>query len=555
MSLSFVCSRSLTNALGGRLLGAYDGSGAWQIYLSELGNSEEQLYVEMHEGMHHELQASTGWGLVSAMASELARRGFRREPLEAVFHRMVEHSRSAHEMFATAISSFVVGKDRARELLVDNILYSDYLRQAEGLVPRSQAPSDRFHQAAVAAVLRAVMSPQSTLRLLAVGYDRLQLEDLADDVNTPEVRIEAYLRAATADGWLDLFETLTTGHPEQVQGPWDDKGTTSWPDEDSQEFQARRTFEEEILLPACYRHVEQILDNAGYPTVRFGAQSELANGVKAAVDAVDPVLAARLRLVTERRPVADDGLEYDRQQIVLRKALPAVVHPYTNGASDREFLTWEGANGSTMLGIWLSAPALRKQWALEPEDADSLPGTVRALLQVGTNRESGTPIAVIATLPQTGPREAQTLIGESVPLVVVTSHSSLVDTDLANELKSVEPVFVLMDLPVAHQIAAWIAQGLDVRMAASPLDGTATGLWLLAFAITEMPAFVFLSLGGSTGVSMLIERLRRAHDDALRIDADVLVLHAAGINLAVAKILASWHVLDQDGIESTSAGG
>jgi hypothetical protein len=553
MTVAFACSRGLASAIDSRLLGAYDGGGAWQIYLAELGNSEEQLYVEMHEGMHHELQASTGWGLVSAMAMELVIRGYRTDPLRDLFGRMVDSSRSVHEMFATAISSFVIGEDRARELLVDNVLYWDYLRQAAALVPRDQAPSLRFHHAAVTAVLRVAMSPTSALRLMDLGYKKLDAGDLLEEQNTPEGRILAYRDLATTMEWGSLFEVIAAEYPDQVDELWVDAADHPV-QEGSPVFQAARIFEEEVLLPACYQLVEESLNDAGFPTIPFGAQADLANRVKAAVAAVDPELAARLRLVTERRPVADDGLEYDRQQLVLRDRLPAVVRPYSGEPADLEFLTWEGRDGPTILAVWISSAAARKQWAIASADVAVLSNPMRTLVQLGVDRLSASPVVVLTTLPALGPSQVQRNVGDATPLLVVTTLSSLVNMNLANELGAVAPVFVLMDLPVAHHVASWIAQGLDVRMAASPLVGTETELWVLAFTVAQAPAFVFLSLGGAAGVSLLIERLRRTHGDLLHIDAEVLRDHASGINLAVTRILTVWHVLDQDGTENRTAG-
>lgn len=551
MSVVFACAKGLASSLDARLLGSYDGAGAWQVFVSELGSGEEQLFVEMHEGMHHELQASTGWGLVSAMASELALRKYRPGPLRSVFWRMVERSRTVHEMFATAISSFVVGPERAEELLLDNMLYSTYLRAAEALVPRAQAPSANFHHAAVIAVLRAVMCPESALRLLDVGYAHMTPDDLESETNTPDARIAVYRDSAAATAWQPLLASIAAEHPEHL-GSFR-KGHDDDMDENHPAFQARRIFEEEVLLPACYRHVENALNDAGFPTIRFGAQSDLAAHVKGAVHAVDPELAARLRVVTERRPVADDGLEYDRQQLVLRDRLPAVLELDTGSSADRAFLSWNGRNAASMLGIWVSAAAARKQWSFTDEDSTALPPILRALLQVGSDREAGTPLVVIAKV-EGNPAQVQRSIGDHTPLLVVTTHSSLVNTELTTELGRVEPVFVVMDLPVARHTASWIEQGLEVRMAASPLTGTSTDLWVLAFTIAEAPAYVFLSLGGAAGVSLLIERLRRSHGDALLVDADVLQRHSAELNLVVAKILATWHVLDQDGIENRGHG-
>lgn len=546
----FACSNSLANAFETRLLGAYDGSGAWQIYATELRGSEEQRYVEMHEGLHHELQSSTGWGLVSAMSAELAIRGHRPAELSGLYERMVDLGRTVHEMFATAVSSFVVGEDRARELLIDNLLYTDYLRMATGLVPRIQTPGPRFHQAAVTAVLRVLMSPSSSLRLLDRGFDRLTASDLVDERNTPQERLRAYQILADAIDWGDVLGALADKHPSQVGQAWGSTEVETLPDEVSQEFLARRVFEEEVLLPHCFREVARALEAAGLGTVPFDGQAALAFQVKSSVEAVDPELAARLNVVTERRPVADDGLQYDRQQIVLREKLPAVVHRFTGSVADCDLLTWEGRNGSTMLGLWLSRAAARKQWQFEPDDSDALPGIVRALAQLGTTRTTATHVAILATVPQIGPRQLQTRIGEETPLVALTTSSSLADDGLVAELHAVEPVFVLMDLPVAHQVAYWTEQGASVRMAASRLPETNTDLMLLAFTVAEAPAFTFLSLGGTVATSMLIERLRRVHPESLIIDPEAILRHRSGVELAVTKILALWHVLDQDGTEN-----
>lgn len=547
MTTLFACGRGLASALDSRLLGSYDGAGAWRIYASEIRSGEEQLYVEMHEGLHHEYQASTGWGLVSAMASELAIRGYRTGPLRSLFERMVTLSRTPHEMFATALSSFAVGEEHAYELLLDNVLYTQYLRRASVLVPRADTPSPRFYHAAVGAVLRAVMSPSSALDVLDVGFARLAADHVPGD-NHPEARLAAYEAASRALDWAEVLGSLARQHPGQAGRPWGSP-RDPLPDEDTEEFLALRVFEEEVLVPACYRAVQHLLDSAGFPTIAFGRQSELARRVKEAVADVDAELAARLRIVTERRPVADDGLQYDRQQLVLRSPLPAAVHVFTGSIGDRGFLEWDGSSGPTALGVWMTAAAARKQWAFSPGDDEALPVVLAALVQVGTDQASGVPLTVLATLDPVGPRHVQDLLGDATPLVCVTTLSSLADEGLVRTLGSVEPVFVLMDLPVAHQVASWLAQGASVRMAASPLTGTATDLMLLAFRVDQAPAFVFLSINGTGGTSMLIERLRRTHGDALTIDPDVLLEHQAGINLAITKVLATWHVLDQDGTE------
>jgi hypothetical protein len=97
---AFVCARSgLHEVLRFGLLGGYDGARSWSLATGSIGASAEQRMVEVHEGLHHELQISSGWGLVSGMAWELARRGVRPSAFGELFNVMVEESRQTHEVF------------------------------------------------------------------------------------------------------------------------------------------------------------------------------------------------------------------------------------------------------------------------------------------------------------------------------------------------------------------------------------------------------------------------------------------------------------------------
>ncbi len=98
----FACARDgLTRTLEQGLLGGYDGAGAWVLAMPNLRGDSEQLMVETHEGLHHELQTSSGLGLVSAMALLLARRGFRPHALAELFQGLANDSTHTHEVFAT----------------------------------------------------------------------------------------------------------------------------------------------------------------------------------------------------------------------------------------------------------------------------------------------------------------------------------------------------------------------------------------------------------------------------------------------------------------------
>jgi len=57
----FKCGRlGLDATLKFGLLGGYDGVGAWALTLANIRDGDEQWMAELHEGMHHELQISSG---------------------------------------------------------------------------------------------------------------------------------------------------------------------------------------------------------------------------------------------------------------------------------------------------------------------------------------------------------------------------------------------------------------------------------------------------------------------------------------------------------------
>jgi hypothetical protein len=151
-------------------LGSYDGAGAWSLALASISSDDEQRMAELHEGLHHELQISSGWGLISSMAWLLSSRGFRTHALGEVFRVMVEESRQTHEIFATALSATTDCIDRAYDLLAANPRYLGYLSRGLALVDPADAEFWQFHHAAMTAVLSVCMRPAATLGLLTRGF-------------------------------------------------------------------------------------------------------------------------------------------------------------------------------------------------------------------------------------------------------------------------------------------------------------------------------------------------------------------------------------------------
>jgi len=516
-ALVLACAR---NGLVAMLLGGYDGAASWSLALDNLRSPDEQLMVETHEGLHHELQASTSYGLIAAMASQLAGRGVRRYALREVFQDLVDRARQVHEIFATTLSAYVTGIDRAQQLLADSPDYSGYL--AAGLDLGGTKVPDRLQGTAAAAVLRCCMAPAMVTEVIADGFAALHRGRVTDPDFAPDVRLARFRDIHSARAWGKFFHDLT-GHDDPLV-----------PEAD--------------VMRECYEYTRRILDRVGLPSVAWAEQVHVVEALREAVAAVDADLAQRLNIVTERRPVLDDGLEYDRQKIVLRERLPAqILETVTLDQLEAPFVIPLADGRAGVCGMWLDRRVAAKQYLL-PVDTP-LPDLIVAL--VGVSRvEGGQAVVRLGLFPShLTPREVQDRRGP-VPLVAVTTHLSLFDPTVDARLRRTSLIFVLMDLPVAWHVGDWIRQGATVRMALVPLEGLAdVEVWLAAFTVDLRPGYRFLSIGGKVGVSVLVERLRQRYGESLMIDGEFLRQDAAAINAALTRVFSTWHVLDQDAVE------
>jgi len=538
----FPCARNgLAKTLQDGLLGGYDGAGAWVLTLPNIRGGNEQLMVETHEGLHHELQASSGLGLIGAMSLLLAERGTRPLALRELFRKLAQDSGQTHELFATTLSASVCGIKQARMLLGDNPVYLGHLERGLALGGERDAPW-RYRETAAAAVLRCCMAPAGVLDLLELGFGQVSRQCLPVRGGCPDERLTAFEQSRGGD-WGELIGELAAEYPDQM-GSERDADRRLLP-EGAEELAAFRQFDEDVLLRRCYERASGVLARAGLPSVAWTEQEQVANALRAAVQREDPDLAQRLNVVTERRPVLDDGLEYDRQKVVLRDRLPAEILEPAETMLNLTSFSAEAFDGTVhACGVWLSRQVAEKQFTIPPHS--TLPDLVVALL-VRSRARDGSSVVRIGLLPSsTTPRQCQDLLGE-VSLLVMTTHFTLTDENAARGLRRVEPVFVLMDLPVAWHVDDWIRQGATVRMALVPLDGVgAAELDMVAFTVDRAPNFRFVCVGGRVGVSILVERLRRHHGNRLTISAEVVRHHAAAVNLMLNHVFGAWHVLDQD---------
>ncbi|MBW4700482.1 MULTISPECIES: hypothetical protein [unclassified Micromonospora] len=515
------CGRDhLSDVLRFDQYGAYDGSDSWALTMGSLTGPAQVSMTELHEALHHELQRSSGWGLLATGAGILARSGFRRHTLREVFLRLVDQSRDSHETYATTLSAIVTGVDAARELLVGNREYLAYLDRGLALVDVAGDWPWQFRISAIDAVLRVCMRPAMSLDLVHRGFRQLASDDVAAGRDSPDRRLAVFEQTGGPQSWTQLFAAVRAEFPERGG----DDGAAR-PRAGSPGFERLRQFEEEVLGPRCHAHVCEVLDRAGLGSVGSHQQSALATAYRDAVAEVDPETAALITVARERLAAHEDGLELHRQRVLLRAPLTAEFASVAESAGGEDHVC----------GLWLDGAVAKGQFTFGEQ---AVPERFAAIASV-----SGATIRLGLLPDGATPTQCQGMVANR-PLLALTTHHTLArHGDLLAMLQTVEPVFVLMDLPVERHVAQWTASGILVRTATRDI-GDVT---LLMLAVTRNHPFRFLCIGTPAGMYLLTDRLRRRHPGQVVLEPTLLEEHPAATGFAVDFVLNAWHLLKQGG--------
>ncbi|WP_405180048.1 hypothetical protein OG225_01225 [Nocardia sp. NBC_01377] len=495
----FACARvGFESSTQHELLGGFDGRDRRSVMLYAMRDRVEQLFVSLHESLHHELQWSTGWGISSAMAGLLAEAGMDR--LGRIAREMHDSCRTVHETFATTVSSGVVGIPAARRMLTGNAPYTRYLDDGIRLGGQSDRPW-QFRESAVQMLLRATMQPAALTAIAERGFRRLRVEDVAVPQARPDERLRRIL-AAAPHWWDGVFTELAEKWPERG-GELGDEHARRLPD-DPAAIMALKDWEETFLLPELSETATLRLTAAGLPTLDQAGYLHAIEELRVSFLESAPE-DWMVELLLPGHGVADEPLGVERESAVLyrERAVADIVPPDTFDDRVPEFRIAD-TDGTRVVALYAITETLRRQFAELAEDLS--PDRAVLLLMGNARGASGdrrVPVAFIQ--PETSPAALRAMFAGPRCVVLTTLRTTRYAAYRAAVL-ALPLSFILIDLPLKRQIATWVDQQLRVRYRIFHL-GVARQVNLVVFGLEELPGSWFLCYRGDAGFGDLVRVL------------------------------------------------
>lgn len=511
------------------LLGSFDGRDARDLHVYAVAPGDEQLLVSIHEQLHHELQWSTGWGLIGAMAGLLSESGHRRDQLQTVAQYCNKRARHVHEVFATTVSAGVLGVQRARELLVDNHRYLRYLDQGLSLGGDPSFWPWQFRESAIQMLLRSLMQPQELLAIAQLGFDRLSAEHL-QALKPPDARL---LRTRTSGTWWDsTFQSILELDPDrggETGGPWGRILPS-----DASGMERLKEYEETILIPRLADTARGRMEAVGVHCLDEEEYLRTAGLLRDSFASLAPS-EWQIELLTNRRPMSQEPLGAERERIQLhdRRAVGKFVS--ADEMDDATFVLRVADEAPIVLLTCLTGRSYSRQFGLD--DLLNVPSAI-ALAGWPTLDATGVRHVPLAFLDPslTAGQIVETFT--NLPVCVLTTLSLTRDSSLREQVLEVPRAFVLLDLPLNLQIGYWVEDGWTVRFSVMDLNSE-YGLTLLVFALDELPSLLFLSYRSTAGFGELAQLLDR-HPNKLTpgFVPDASTLH--GLTAVTSWLFSSW---------------
>lgn len=522
------------------MLGSFDGRDRRTLATYAMTQRPEQLLVSVHEQLHEELHWSTAWGITSAMAGLLGGAGRRSDELTAAAGAMNAACVQVHERFATTVSCGTVGVEQARVLLAGNPLYLGYLHDGLALGgPESQWPW-QFRESAIQMLLRTLMQPAELVDIASAGFDRLSLENIANERMQPDHRLAA-VRQSAAGWWDATFAAVLDAHPLRggdTGGRW----SRDLPD-DPAAMEQLKAWEETVLIPALGETARRHLTAAGFAVLGQDEYLEVAEALRASFLQLAPE-DWQVELLTERHRLHEETLSAEREALLLAEDPAHVVLCDADELPARagEFLL-PAPDGPHVLAVLLDRSILRRQF----RDLQEIPAQGPPLLAL-----AGDPVAERTSrrvpLALMRPDISARALGEmfsSLPMLTLSTLRTSLHDEARKELLALDEAFVLVDLPLKTQVAAWIEQAGRVRLRVTDVSGPAA-MNLVVLQIDGLEALWMLCFRSDGGIGELAQLLDR-YPDALTADLDIPVGVVRRIGTVASWLHGAWWSLEETG--------
>lgn len=542
----FRCAEEGFEARSGTgLLGGFDGRDRRELRVFAVPDRQAQLIVSMHEHLHHELQWSTAWGLVAAMAGLLAEAGVDPDRLRGVAAVANSSCRQVHEIFATTISCGVLGVPEGRKLLAGNARYLAYLDEGLRLGGEAARWPWQFRESSVQMLLRSLMQPAALADVAARGFGRVRVRDLADPPAVqPDQRLLA-LAAGTGGWWDDTFGELLAEFPDRGGdrgGAW-----ARTPPDGEAAMDQLKEWEESVLIPRLQAVATARLSDSGFTILDETGYLQAVDALTRSFTALAPA-EWQVEVLTGRRRMSQEPLGAERESVMLHTAPAgvAVLSQEDLVTRSREFLFESPDSGPHVLALYLPRAVLMRQFRgfgdLGAGGAPVLSLAGRPVL--ARENERVVPLALLR--PGLRPQQLAGMFS-SVPTLVLTSLTALEEREDQESITELEAAYILMDLPLGRQVAAWAADGWTVRFRVVELRGERP-LNLIVCGLDGLPGHFFLNYRGDAGFGELAQLLDRNPDRLLSglVLADQTM---TAITAITSWLLAAWWRFEEFGPE------
>jgi hypothetical protein len=518
------------------MLGSFDGRDSRQLMIFAT-ERPAQLLVSIHEQLHHELQWSTAWGLIAAMAGLLAEAGVNEQALAPLARKANGACWQVHEVFATTISSGAIGVPQARRLMAGNDLYLGYLDEGLGLGGPVDAASWQFRESATQMLLRSLMQPAALADLAGREFTHLRPLDLEPESIHPDFRLEAVAGEA-GTWWADTFAAVLAEHPDRggdSGGAWQ----RNLPD-DQAEMEALKSWEETVLIPTLQETADARMRTAGFGVLGPDEYLEVTAALRDSFLELAPP-EWEVEVLAGPRRLRDEALGSEREAVVLHPERASLLIRDADdlAAGPDEFLH-PGEARPRIISLYLSSDIIRRQF----KGADQLLAPMAVLGIAGIPRASAAertvPIALMR--PGVSPHDLTGMF-QSLPVTTVTTLATTLDQEAHDAVLELERVLILVDLPLRLQVDSWIEGAGRVRFRVIELRGD-RHLNLIVFKLDGFPQRCFLSFRSDAGVGELAQLIDR-HPERLTADLAISDRELDEIRSVSAWLMNAWHRLDE----------